>query len=110
MLTQVQVEDEIWRLCALLEEAVTLHSKVIVEAAHADADAKDAYDNAMVRRKGRGTGDDRKAEAGWETRQQRRDAAVLEAQARALREKMHSIRSQLDALRTLNANLRTVVS
>lgn len=104
-LTQVGVESEILRLSAMLEEA----TEQLAKAMEIEADAEVSFRIAEARAKLAATSksvEDRKAEAlvaceTWYTAY-----TVAEARRDALAETCRTLRSRLDALRTLSANLR----
>lgn len=104
MLTPVRVEAEMGRL---IEEAEKCAHE-IAERAEVDARArvtyKIAYAKALLRTKG--TVAVREAEAVLAVQDELLEQEIAHAHLMATQEKARTIRSSLDALRSVNANLR----
>lgn len=109
MLTQVIVESEISRLCELAEKVTTEIAKRAVAAAEADANYKKAHASAFLMAQGKTVGD-REAQAAMETADEYTARRIAEAHLLAAQEAGRNYRAQLDALRSLNSNLRAQVT
>ncbi len=103
-ITPAAVEGEILRLSALLDHATSEIAKRGRDAAekrmHRDLSVAKAYVAAE------GTVDAKKATARIECADVVKDAEIADAVLRNARDAAHNIRSQLDALRSVNASLR----
>lgn len=106
---QGDIEGEIVRISDRLEKATDRLQEVSVAHAHAEADYRYAYAQAFLKRR---EGDEkltdkiREQRATEETTEQFRARRVAEAEQMSLQEKCRQLRSQLDAIRTLSANVR----
>lgn len=109
MLTQVNVESEISRLCELAEKVTTEIAKRAVAAAEADANYKRSHAAAWLMAQGKTVGD-REAQAAIETADEYMQRRIAEARLLASQEAGRNFRAQLDALRSLNSNLRQQVT
>lgn len=106
--TQVDVEAEILRLSARLEEATDEYARLITLAAEAEVNHKKEWAKATLRATG-GTVAEREAEAVLATVDDLMQRKMSEALAGAQKELAHSLRTQLSALQTLAANIRAQV-
>ena len=104
MLTQVKVEQELMRLSELMEQRTNELADLAEQAAIAEADHKSAYAHAFVNTTG--TGQFRENMATVMTCDALMRRKLKEATYQSCKESLHSIRAQLDALRTISANLR----
>lgn len=104
---QVDVEAEILRLSALAEKVTTTLAKRAVESAEKDAAYRNAHARAILA--STGTVAEREAQAAVETEAQYLDRKLAEAKLDAAKEAGRNYRAQLDALRSINANLRSMV-
>lgn len=105
-LIQTDVEDRILNLCMALEENVELFSRISSMRAEAEADFKLKYSRAIVHQTAKVTVSNKEAIAHLNSADDFRRWKLLEAQEKATQQAMTSIRSQLDALRTISANVR----
>ena len=104
---QHDIENEIIRLSAILEDTTDEFAKIAVEAAGAEAHYRVEYAKSFARH--RITGESEKtseANATVECGELLKSRRGLEAQQRGLEERCRSLRSSLDAVRTLSANVR----
>lgn len=107
-LSQVQIESEIVRLCGLAERVTTEIAQRARTSAEADARYKKAHASAYLMAQGKTVGD-REAVAALETDAEFTDRKIAEALLLAAQEAGRNYRAQLEALRSLNANLRALV-
>lgn len=107
MLTQVDIEDRLIRYMDALEEATDEFHSLAVTAAEAEADAKAVWAQAYLSMSGPVR--QREALADLEADDAERSYKVAEARMKAAREHLLSLRTAIDALRTLNANVRVQV-
>lgn len=107
-LAQVDVEAEIMRLSRLAEEVTQKLSKRAREAAEADVTYKVAHAKALLLAEGPQYVRD--AEATVKTEGEYRERRATEALLLAAQEAGRNYRAQLDALRSINANMRALVS
>ena len=112
------VETELVRLPEMLEEATEEQGELAIAAAHAQADAKLAYAMAYVQVEGKNA-DERESQAilkvvavdgvemtvsDWQRRR-----FLAEAIRDSKKEQCYSIRANLGAARSLNANTRAII-
>jgi len=109
MLTQVEVEHQIMRLITEQETAVEEFEDLAVLAAEAEAEYKLGWARDFISQKDKGSIKDREAWADYKNAGLFREWKVRDAVIKAKREKLNSIRSALDSLRTINANLRQMI-
>ena len=108
MLSQETVESEIARLSELAEKALTKMAHRAIDAAHADATYKCEFAKALLETEG--TVAEREAQATVATQEKYREYRITEARFKAAQEAGRTYRAQLEALRSINANLRALVS
>lgn len=112
LLTQADIEKEIMRLSDALEEETYRYANVSDSAAEAEAEYKLVHARATIKVADENRGDrqvtvnEREALAHSAASDQFRRSNVQAAAAKASREHLLSLRSRLDALRTLAANVR----
>ena len=106
-ISQVEIESEIMRLLGILEEETEAFEVLAVDAAKKDALMKGNWAKEYLAAKG--SIKEREAWADYKLADMDFDHKCAEALVRAKREKLLSIRTQIDALRTLNANVRVQV-
>lgn len=108
-----QVAHAIASMCDRLEEATDTYSEDILRAARSDAAFKLAFAQAMLEviadSSTRMTVAEREARVEVMVNDKRVIAEVHEAQAKATRELLNSLRVRLDSARSLGANLRAQV-
>ena len=107
-LTQVEVEQEIQRLSALTEKVTHELSQRAQAAAKARTGYKVAYAKAFL--VAEGTGPVRDATATIATAELLEAREHAEALEKAAQEAGRNYRAQLDSLRSINANLRPLVT
>lgn len=107
-ISQVELEDEIQRLLGILEDETEAFERLCEDAAKKEAiykaEAAKAYLSAE------GSIKQREAWADYQTASIHMDWKIADGLMRAKREKLTSIRTSVDALRTLSANVRAQVS
>lgn len=106
--TQHMIESEILRLCGLAEKATTELGKRARVAAVKDAAYKKAHAVAFL--KAEGTVGEREAHAALDSDTEYAERRAAEAVLLAAQEAGRNYRAQLDALRSLNSNLRALVT
>lgn len=110
-MSQARVEDEIRRLSRQLTAVTEEVAHAGTQAATTDVDYKLAYARKMLELRGEtGTVAVKDAMALDACASQYEAMRIAEAVYKALQEKGRNLRSQLDALRTIAANVRSVVS
>jgi len=103
-LSQVEIENEIRRLTALLETETETFGVLAEDEAKKSAGFKRIWAKTYLA--GEGSIANREAWANWECGDEMHDAKIAEALLKAKREKLTSLRTSIDALRTLSANVR----
>lgn len=110
-MAQLEVEREIMRLSHQLTQVTEEVAAAATEAATTDVDYKLAYARKMLDLRGEtGTVALKDALALDACASQFEAMKIAEAVYKALQEKGRNLRAQLDALRSINANVRSVVS
>lgn len=107
-LTQVRIESEIVRLSDLLERTTDELAGAMEKAAEHEVIWKAAEAGALLKSDQK-SAELRKAESLVKCRAEFGEHKAADAIRDALSEKCRTIRAQLDALRSLNANVRTQV-
>lgn len=107
-LSQVEVESEIVRLSGLAEQVTQKLSERARAAAEADVTFKVAHGKALLLAEGPQYVRD--AEATVKTEREYREKRATEALLLAAQEAGRNYRSQLDSLRSINANHRALVT
>lgn len=113
-LTQSEVEGEIARLSDAMEDAMDELARRAQGAADAEADYKVAYAKELLKAgtlegsgpRGRTTVDEREALALGKVEDLFRARLISEAHHNVAQERLRTQRSQIDALRTIAANIR----
>lgn len=105
--TQVEIESEIIRLTALLEDETEKYADLIENYAKKDARHKSNWAKAYLAADG--AVKQRESWADYEMADSLFEMKIAEALSKAKREKLTSLRTSLDSLRTLAANLRVQV-
>jgi hypothetical protein len=106
--TQVDVESEILRLSARLEEATDDLARLLVAEAEAEVQHKREWATSTLK-SNEGTVAQREAHATLQTVDALVQRKITAALASAQKELCHSLRAQLSALQTLAANIRAQV-
>jgi len=107
MLTQVEIEDRLIRYLEALENATAEFEGLCVAAGVAEAEVKGAWARAYLSMNGPVR--QREALADLECDELEKEHKIADARMKATREHLTSLRTAIDALRTLNANVRVQV-
>jgi hypothetical protein len=105
-ISQVEVEEEIIRLLNLLEEETEVFERLSEDAAKKEATHKAEWAKAYL--SNTGSIKEREAWADYQMADAAMNHKIAEALVKAKREKLSSLRTSIDALRTLNANVRSL--
>jgi hypothetical protein len=103
-ISQVEVEEEMLRLIDLLEEDTEAFERLAEDEAKKSALYKANWAKEYLAAKG--SIKEREAWADYKMSEESYDWKISEALVKAKREKLSSLRASIDALRTLNANVR----
>jgi len=106
-ISQIEIESELMRLMSMLEEETEAFESLCEEAAKKEALYKSNWAKEYLAAKG--SIKEREAWADYKLSDDSFDFKIAEALVRAKREKLTSLRTSIDALRTLNANVRAQV-
>ncbi len=106
-ISQVEIENELLRLMSLLEEETEAFETLAEDAAKKDALYKANWAKEYLAAKG--SIKEREAWADYKLSEESYDYKISEALVKSKREKLISLRTSIDALRTLNANVRSQV-
>ena len=106
-ISQVEIENELLRLMSLLEEETEAFETLAEDAAKKDALYKANWAKEYLAAKG--SIKEREAWADYKLSEESYDYKISEALVKSKREKLTSLRTSIDALRTLNANVRSQV-
>lgn len=106
-ISQVEIENELLRLMSLLEEETEAFETLAEDAAKKDALYKANWAKEYLAAKG--SIKEREAWADYKLSEESYDFKISEALVKSKREKLTSLRTSIDALRTLNANVRSQV-
>jgi hypothetical protein len=107
-ISQVDIESEIMRLMAMLEEETEAFETLAVDSSKKEALLKANWAKEYLAAKG--SIKEREAWADYKMSDESYAFKISEALVKAKREKLLSVRAALDALRTLNANVRVQVN
>jgi hypothetical protein len=107
-ITQVDVENGLLSLIEDLEEETEAFERLIEDAAKKEALYKTNWAKEYLSAKG--SIKEREAWADYKLSDEVFDYKISEALVKAKREKLLSVRTSIDALRTLNANVRSQVN
>jgi hypothetical protein len=107
-ITQVDVENGLLALIDDLEEETEVFERLIEDAAKKEALYKTNWAKEYLSAKG--SIKEREAWADYKLSDEVFDYKISEALVKAKREKLLSVRTSIDALRTLNANVRSQVN
>jgi len=103
-IVQVDVENELLRLISVLEEETENFEKIALDNAKNEAEFKKKW--ARIYLSAEGSIRNREARADEQNSQIFFDFKVSEALMKSKREKLLFLRTSIDALRSLNANVR----
>lgn len=106
-ISQVEIEQELLRLMDRLESETEQFETVAMDLAKKESLYKSNWAKEYLSAKG--SIKEREAWADYKMDQQNFEYKCAEALVKAKREALLSIRSSIDAIRTLNANVRTQV-
>lgn len=107
-ISQVEIEDEILRLSDLLEEETENFEKFALDCAVKESNYKSSWAKEYLGAKG--AVKEREAWADYKLEEIAMQFKISEALVKSKREKLNSLRTNLDALRTLSANVRAQVT
>jgi hypothetical protein len=107
-ISQIDVEEEILRLLDLLESETEGFERLAEDGAKKEALFKGNWAKEYLSAKG--SIKEREAWADYKLADESYDWKIADALVRAKREKLTSLRTSIDALRTLNANVRHQVT
>jgi hypothetical protein len=107
-ISQVEIEQELMRLAEMLESETEAFETLAMDAAKKDATYKSNWAKEYLSAKG--SIKEREAWADYKLAEQIYDHKIAEALLKSKREKLSSLRTSIDALRTLAANVRAMVS
>jgi len=103
-ISQVEIEQEIIRLTSMLEDETETFESLAVDAAEKEADYKASWAKEYLSAKG--SIREREAWADYKLEIQIHSHKIAEALVKSKRERLSSLRTSIDALRTLAANVR----
>jgi hypothetical protein len=106
-ISQVEIEGELLRLTDMLEEETEAFERLAEDSARKDASHKSSWAKEYLSAKG--SIKEREAWADYKLADLSYEHKIADALMRAKREKLSSLRTSIDALRTLNANVRVQV-
>jgi hypothetical protein len=106
-ISQVEIENELLRLISLLEEETEAFEVLATENAKKEALYKSNWAKEYLSAKG--SIKEREAWADYKMDEASFDYKISEALVKSKREKLLSLRTSIDAMRTLNANVRNQV-
>jgi hypothetical protein len=106
-ISQVEIEQELLRLIDALEAETEKFEVLAVDAAKKEADYKSNWAKEYLSAKG--SIKEREAWADYKLDQMAFDYKIAEALVKTKRESLLSLRTSIDAMRTLNANVRVQV-
>lgn len=106
-ISQVEVEEEILRLTDSLEQETEAFEQLAIDAASKEANYKASWAKEYLGAKG--SIKEREAWADYKLEDMAMQFKISEALVKSKREKLHSLRTSIDALRTLAANVRAQV-
>lgn len=106
-ISQVEIEQELLRLIDALEVETEKFEVLAVDAAKKEAEYKSSWAKEYLAAKG--SIKEREAWADYKLDQIAFDFKIAEALVKTKREALLSLRTSIDAMRTLNANVRVQV-
>ncbi len=107
-ISQVDIEHELLRLIDELEEETEAFEKLAEDASKKESLYKSNWAKEYLSAKG--SIKEREAWADYKMADENFDYKISEALVKAKREKLLSLRTAIDAMRTLNANVRVQVN
>lgn len=109
VLTQVEIEDMIVSDVELMEEATEVYGDLLEDEAKKENAYKRAYNSAYFTYGEKGGHDIRRTYAEHEASTEREEYRIAQAEVAAQKEVLWTIRNRIDAIRSLNANVRSQV-
>lgn len=106
-ISQVEIETELLRMTDLLENETESFETLAVDAAKKEANYKSNWAKEYLSAKG--SIKEREAWADYKLADLSYEHKIAEALVKSKREKLSSLRTSMDSLRTLNANVRAQV-
>lgn len=106
-ISQVEVEQRILSLLEELEEETEAFETLSIDAAKKESEYKGAWAREYLSAKG--TIKEKEGWADYKLADEHFNWKIAEALVKSKREKLLTLRAALDAMRTLNANVRTQV-
>jgi hypothetical protein len=107
-ISQVDIEHELMRLIEMLEEETEAFESLAGDSAKKESLYKSNWAKEYLSAKG--SIKEREAWADYKLADENFDYKIAEALVKSKREKLLSLRTSIDAMRTLNANVRAQVS
>lgn len=107
-ISQIEIEEELMRFMDMLEEETESFEKLSEDAAKKEALYKSSWAKEYLSAKG--SIKEREAWADYKLSELSYDWKIAEALVKSKREKLSSLRTGLDSLRTLAANVRHQIS
>jgi hypothetical protein len=107
-ISQIEIEEELMRLVEMLEEETEAFETIAEDCAKKEAYYKSSWAKEYLSAKG--SIKEREAWADYKLADENFDYKIAEALVKSKREKLLSLRASIDAMRTLNANVRAQVS
>jgi hypothetical protein len=104
-ISQVEIENELLRLLSVLEEQTEHFEVLAVTAGEAEAQYKKRFAREFIQKVG--TEKERASWAEWTVAEDSKSYRIADGLMRAGREKLLSIRTSIEALRTLSASVRS---
>ena len=106
-ISQVQIEQELLRMMDMLEQETEAFEKLAEDSAKKEAQFRANWAKEYLSAKG--SIKEREAWADYKMADLNYDYKIAEALVKSKREKLISLRTSMDSLRTLNANVRVLV-
>jgi predicted nucleic acid-binding Zn-ribbon protein len=106
-ISQVQIEQELLRMMDMLEQETEAFEKLAEDSAKKEAQFRANWAKEYLSAKG--SIKEREAWADYKMADLNYDYKIAEALVKSKREKLISLRTSMDSLRTLNANVRVQV-
>ena len=106
-ISQVQIEQELLRMMDMLEQETEAFEKLAEDSAKKEAQFRANWAKESLSAKG--SIKEREAWADYKMADLNYDYKIAEALVKSKREKLISLRTSMDSLRTLNANVRVQV-
>jgi|TARA_Y100000296_G_C4969370_1_gene155069 hypothetical protein len=106
-ISQVDIEQQLMRLIEELESETEAFEQLAVDAAKQEARYKASWAKEYLSAKG--SIKERESWADYKKADEQYDYKIAEALLKSKREKLMSLRTAIDAMRTLNANIRVQV-